>query len=498
MQQPLHTSATLSQRNLTRTESNPYLQKRIEFLLKKYFQRDPNQRELLLELAEIDPTTKKKYLPWITHCWKAGWRGGALNRARLRAHLETFQTLHLFSAGKHGNILAKLRELDVKLDIFRFNPTSLADLMRKIRPLLKRAQTRDRIQRGELVLCSGAEIAYQDEKFAIVRIRSESALHKLSQAGCWCTQQMRMYKPYGDWYDSYSYSYSLPFDLIFENGRAAYLANWGMNEVRDRTNKMPPPEKLAELTTLRELAADGYDRATASIQEARQTGQPLPDVVERSLIHYPTLAAIYAADVKKCPWPEFEQEVKLNRISPRAAMRYAIEAKQARWHRAEKLIGRVRHVGHQYASHFGLPQPHSKRKKLFGDSELRRAKARSVNRDRVWEQALSNRPQLQAEYLHYTAQRAQRLPPEEYRKKIRSYFQGFKDFPDWEKEQALLLIESFEKRVYFLESVLRCIPQAAASYAIHVIQECWFEAETAIRGDLNAWAKYTRALCVRF
>ncbi len=486
--------------------------KRIEFLLQRHSLNDDSQRQLLEDLAKLDPTINKKYLAWILKHYRAGWRGTMPQRERIFNNLKRFEELKQFGGKKAFVLGLKLKGYDP--DIFEFDPQTLAQLIRKTCSTLAAEKERRRIVKGELVLCSGAEIAYQDQRFTVVRIRSESALLKLSRAGRWCTRNSIYFSPWDD-----ESEYELPFDLVFEKGRAQYLVN--KPEVKDRFNRGLSDSSRQEILAITRRACDGFDQAEWQVNRAIKNKQRLSEENERRLIAYPGFATRYAVFVLRRPWPAFEQEVKLNRISPYCAVDYAIKAKRGRWQRAEKVIFRTKGSLRQYSEFFGLPLPPTiavgKRQRMV---EL----AVSNDRDRDLERELASKPRLQSDYLRTVAGMASNRVTDAQRIKVRSFFVAPRNQEPWEFVQALRLIGLLSSRVYCLEpliskdptwsleyaikvtrrrfkagevSITAC-PNAAVTYAVHVIKDRWFVAEPGIRQDSSAWAAYSRAFRVPF
>ncbi|MDZ4849979.1 MAG: hypothetical protein SGI77_11895 [Pirellulaceae bacterium] len=384
--------------------------------------------------------------------------------------------------------------------------------------LIRREDETRRIRAGEVVLCSGAEIAHQDDQFTVVRIRTARALNKLSEAGAWCTSHMTF------WQQDH---YRLPFDLIFEKGGNRFLTDgW---EIKDRWDKDVDGKKERVLRELVKRSKDGFDIASEQLATASTSSQRLDNDTENALLRYPSLAANYAAKVLKREWPEFEANVKLNRLSSYAALEYAIHAKKDRWVRAEKVINRVDGCHVSYAKHFGIEIParlkpsQSKRDKL-NEILNRLIQAPENFRDSEYEQSLVARPKFLAGYAFEVAKQATKRPTDEYRAKVKSYFQHGGKEDAWQNQFAIAILKHCTERVYFIEPLLHdnanwaliyavnavkrrflagepaimSNAECAVTYAEKLIKDRWFAAEPTIRRNKEAWNRYSKSFRVAF
>jgi len=323
--------------------------------------------------------------------------------------------------------------------------------------------------------------------------------------------------------------YRLPFDLIHEKGGNRFLTNgW---EIKDRWNKDVDGKMERVLKELVKRSKDGFDIANKQLATASTTGQRLDNNTEDELLRYPSLAARYAGRVLKRAWPEFEANVKLNRLSSYAALEYAIHGKKERWVRAEKIINRVDDCQKNYAKHFGIEIParlkpkvnQSKRDKL--DEILNRLiQATENSRDSDYEQSLIARPKFLAGYACEIAKQAIKQPTDKYRAKVKSYFQHGGNEDAWQNQFAIAILSHCTERVYFIEPLLhdhahwaltyavnavkRRFPageraimsnaECAATYAKKLIKDRWFAAEPTIRRDKDAWNRYRKSFRIAF
>ena len=493
---------------------------RINFLLARHFPLNPERRTFLENLAQLDPTPTKKYLAWLLKHSLAGWRPSKASCERIFRQLLVFERACKL-AQNPTPLALRLLDLSFQPDIFKFTPQTFSRMIHAADRLIAKQDEVRRISTGEIVLCSGAEIAYQDDQFTVIRIRTAGALNKLSRAGSWCTSNMTFWR---------QDHYCLPFDLIYEKGGNRFLTDgW---EIKDRWDKDVDSKKESILRELVKRSKDGFDIASEQLATASTTGQRLEIESETALLRYPSLAAEYAAKVLKREWPEFEANVKLNRLSSYAALEYAIHGKKERWVRAEKVINRVDDCHKNYAKHFGLEMParlkpkanQSKRDKLNEILNRRLIHATENSRDSELEQALLSRPNFLAEYAREVAKKATSQPTDEYRAKVRSYFQHDGKEDAWQNQFAIAFLSHCTERLYFIEPLLhdrahwaltyainavkRRFPagepaimsnaECAATYAEKLIKDRWFAAEPTIRRDKEAWNRYRKSFRIAF
>ncbi|MEM9413701.1 MAG: hypothetical protein AAGA30_21515, partial [Planctomycetota bacterium] len=179
-------------------------EKRIDYLLKLYFDAEPSSRKLILTLAKYDPTPKKKYLGWLVKHFIGGWvppKTQLLNISqRLKIHHKgakyfsplTWTGLRLEEAGYHA-------------DIFKYTPRTILKIGRSISEIIQTDEEDKQIRKGNLVVTAGAELAYKDHKWTLLRIRNRKALERLGQGTAWCVCNGRLN------------GYRLPFDFLLNS-----------------------------------------------------------------------------------------------------------------------------------------------------------------------------------------------------------------------------------------------------------------------------------------
>lgn len=299
--------------------------KRIDFLLKKHFNDAPDYRPLILELAALDPTPKKKYLAWLVKHWTAQWKPTDAERERVAKHLETHH-----KGAKYFSPLSwtglRLEDAGYQADIFRYTPETLGTLGGSIAEMIRVDEEDKQIRKGNLVVTGGAEVAYKDECWTLLRVRTNDALRRLGQGTSWCVRH------------GTKNGYRFPFDFLLNNEGERFLANGCA--IRDRWNKTPPPKLYEEIDRIRKLGSDGYDRAFFNVKEAIKSKQRHNPEVENQLMQYPDLAVQYAEKVICGKWPEFESVVRVAALRAEYATDYAIKCRCERWPRFENKIKR--------------------------------------------------------------------------------------------------------------------------------------------------------------
>ena len=299
--------------------------KRIDFLLKKHFDDDPDFRPLLLKLAKLDPTSKKTYLAWIVKHWTGDWKSTEADCDRVAEHLKT----HL-KGTKYFSPLTwtglSLEEEGYQADIFRYTPDSLESLDGPIAEIIQRDEEDKQIRKGNLVVTGGAEVAYKDERWTLLRVRTREALRRLGQGTSWCVR------------NGHLEGYKFPFDFLINNEGERFLAN--KHQIRDRWDKVPTPNVEAEIDRVRALGGDSYDRARAQVKFAIKAKKRHDADEENRILQFPDLAIWYAKKVIRGQWVEFEKSVRVAKLSATLATEYAVTVLRKRWPRFENKIKR--------------------------------------------------------------------------------------------------------------------------------------------------------------
>lgn len=476
--------------------------RRVDFLLKKHFDNDPDFRPLVLKLAEYDPTPKKKYLAWLVKHWAGDWSPGESELTRVKTYLEIHQKgAKYFSPLSWTGLL--LEKEGYHVDIFRYTPETLKSLDGPIDELIQIDEENKRIRKGDLVITAGAEIAYQDEEWTILRIRSDQALRRLGQGTSWCVRHGNM-SPY-----------RFPFDFILSKKGERYLANGG--EVRDRWDNWPPFEILKVIKRLRKLATDSFDRKNERFQQVAAIArdaigqkQRLDTDKELQLFDYPELAIAYAEGVIGGPWLEFEEQVRVSDLPATLAVDYAIRCRRDRWQRFENKIKRSVQPKVRYRIAFpgSIPKteeevfaeeirawrsqnpgahPYPMRNGTQGLAEDRR---RDIDRDRCLlrcsQTTIEKYARLFASLVTSDVRRW-------YTEKLKSYFKDFESEVGHEVNLpiARLLCRRFRQRVQWLEPMIAKDAVCSMNYALGM-GERFIDGETVIRDTPKLWATYQK------
>lgn len=311
-------------------EKRTQADKRIDYLLKKHFEDDPESRPVIFKLAEYDPTPNKKYLAWLVKHWCGKWNP---DDAQLQCISHCLNIHH--RGTKYFSPLSwtglELEDAGYQADVFRFTPQTILQMQAKIAEIIQTDEENKQIRKGNLVATAGAEVAYQDDDWTLVRIRTNEALKRLGQGTSWCVR-------HGN-----TGGYRFPFDYLLSREGGKYLAN--ANEVRDRWDRTPPRDVVDKINLIRKLGSDSTDklneerkRYAATIFEAIQAKRILSQEEKEKLLGYPELAIEYAYGVFGGRWPEFEQRVRVSDLSASLAVDYAIRCRQERWPRLENKI----------------------------------------------------------------------------------------------------------------------------------------------------------------
>ncbi len=490
----------------TRDETKPKLlkrtqaEKRIDFLLQKHFDNDPDFRPLIHELAEYDPTTKKKYLAWLVKHWTGDWSPDNAELKQIRVCLTTHQKGAKYF-GPLTMIGLQLEDAGYHTDIFSYTPQTIQSVQGEIETIIRIDEENKQIRKGDLVLTAGAEIAYQDDEWTLLRIRSNEALERFGQGTSWCVR-------YGD-----AFGYRFPFDLLLTKNGERYLANG--SEVRDRWDKLPPDEILNTINRVRKRAIDNYkegnhhyrELASAISKAARQKVR-LDASKELQLFDYPKLAIAYAEEVLGGRWLEFENQVRVSDLSAALAVDYAIQCRRERWYRLENKIKRSVQARARYREAFPGSIPKTEEEVFKEEVQAWRAQSqlahrnplrngtqgraeerrRSVSADR---RLLRSSPATQEKYARLFASLVTSEARRWYCEKLKSYFDDFVSEVGKEVNLpiARLLSRRFGQRIEWLEPMIAKDAVCSMNYAVEN-GERFIEGEAAIRGLPELWKKY--------
>lgn len=476
--------------------------KRIDFLLKKHFDDDPDFRPLILELAELDPTPKKKYLAWLVKHWTGQWNPADADLQRVARYLETHH-----QGAKYISPLSwtglRLEDAGYQADIFRYTPETLTTLGGKITEIIRIDEEDKQIRQGNPVALAGSEIVHQDNKFTIIRVRKTGALIKLSQGSSWC---VRNGNPFG---------YSFPFDVVLDHEGNRYLANG--KEVRDKWGRTPDRALRNRINELRESVSDSHemeaakrkDRVATEIEAAIQGKKRLTRDQTALILNEPSLALFYAMEVMDGPWRRFEKQVRVADLTASQAVDYAVKIRKKRWRKFENKIRRSVAPLEKYRRAF----PGSI---AFSDAEVftlqlkewrrdqsehwrparwsNQGHAEAIERDYCYESSLLDRPYSFDRYCRLLASIATSSMAHRYRSKLKSYF----DFTETEEKQAESqnriareLCRRFDRPVPFLETSIAKDPVCSFNYA-KAIGARFVRGEKEIMADPKLARRYRR------
>jgi len=311
--------------------------KRIDFLLKHHFDDDPNFRPLLVKLAELDPTPKKKYLAWLVKHWTGNWTPTDAELKRVAQHLETHH-----KGAKYFSPLTwmglRLEDAGYHADIFRYTPETLATLGGRIAEMIRIDEEDKQIRKGNMVVTCGAEVAYKDDRWTLLRVRTKRALKRLGQGCGWCVC------------GNGGHGYDFPFDFLLNDEGERFLANG--SQIAGRWNASPSAEIRFEINRIRRLASDSYDRAKALASLAIEVQERWDAETESQIARHPDLAILYAEKVIQGSWPEFERVVRVATLPASDAADYAIKCRRERWPRFENKIKRSENAVWRYRRAF--------------------------------------------------------------------------------------------------------------------------------------------------
>lgn len=496
----------------------PQAERRVNFLLKQYFANDPSCRPLVLEIAQHDPTPKKKYLAWLVKYWTEGHRYRAKSRIR--------ENLILHSLASERKWSLTLGD-EFESDIFCYTPQSFRSMMAKHRKAIRHLIRLDAIDKDLPVTCPGAEIAHQDELYTVIRIRTRSALGLLSRYGSWCTQ--RYAENIKVLRDEDGEMYYFPFDVILAIDGKRYLRNFFT--LRDHWNRSPPRREAEQIRELCSTVKDTLDKLEEEVSKCAQDGARMTPEKEEVLIRFPDLAVEYAAKVVRERWPEFEQRANLAKIGAGSIYRYCVNIAHSRWERAERKLLRSKAWAERYAQFFDLPWilPQKKEKACLASIspkelvELRNANV-SETRSRELEQFMSQRPRELSFYLKDFVRAFESGHHERLLDRAKSYVSLDRQLEKWEFLVAEVFIKRLTRRARAIESEVakvpelallyttrligrRCSlfeagmlssPEFAKRYADEVVKDRWFQAEPVIRQNALLWSRYAREHNLRY
>ncbi|WP_146601026.1 hypothetical protein [Novipirellula aureliae] len=470
--------------------------KRIDFLLRQHFDDDPDFRPLILKLAEHDPTPKKKYLAWLVKHWTGPWNPSDADLKRVARHLETHH-----KGAKYFSPLSwtglRLEDAGYHADIFRYTPQTLAKLGGRIAEIIRIDEEDKQIRKGNLVITGGAEIAYKDERWTVLRVRTQSALNRLGQGCGWCVCGRG------------GHGYSFPFDFVLSSDGERFLAHKG--EIRDRWDNSPTANLYYEIFRVVNLGSDGYDRAVAQVEEAIKTKQRHTAEIENQLMQHPDLAIWYAEKVIQGRWQEFEEFVRVATLPAGHAADYAIYCLREPWPRFENKIKRSVVPLAQYRRAFPGAIPKTD-EEIFQENlahwRAYTAKARRPwSHDSIQWQAESRERNVDFEnrlLLNYSEASIKRFAKlvaslatseiaSEYRSKIQSYFTEATD----EKTQVVndelgpVICGRICRRLPEVEALIADDPESSFAYAKGISQR-FLDGEAAIRTEPELWCQYTK------
>ena len=486
-------NGTHSIETLPPTEPKSQADKRINFLLKRHFENDPDFRPVILELAEYDPTPKKKYLAWLVKHWTGPWNPNKAELERVAACLDIHHRgARYFSPLSWTGL--RLEDEGYLADIFRYTPKTLSCIQGKVAEIIQTDEEDKQIRKGNLVVTAGAEVAYQDEKWTLVRIRSDDALKRLGQGTSWCVRH------------GICPGYRFPFDFMLSRDGERYLANG--RAVRDRWNKMPPVEIVAEINSIRNRGADSCERFSAKVRDAIETKQQLSQEEERQLLEQPSLVVDYAVGIFGGRWQYFENQICVSDLSASLAVEYAIRCRRERWYRFENKIKRSVEPLARYRAAFpgSIPKTEAEvfkeqiqswrntttaahpRPLKSGTQGLAEDRKRYITRERWLVHGSSARLE---KFARLFASLVTSDAKHWYEKKLNAYFDDFESEvgQSVNLKIARLLCRRFGQRIESLEHKIATDAICSFNYALSN-SDRFLEGEDVIRKDTDLWIKY--------
>jgi hypothetical protein len=480
-------------------------EKRIEFLLKKHFDDDPDFRPLILELAELDPTTKKKYLAWLVKHWLGDWKATKEDKHRVAAHLATHhQGAKYFSPLTWTGL--RLEDAGYHADIFKYTPETIESVSGKIAEIIRTDEEDKQIRKGNPVAMAGADLIHRDEEFTIIRIRTGEALKRFGQNTSWCVR-------HGD-----PLEYRFPFDFILDHEGNRYLAN--RHDVRDRWNDPAPFRVTNFVNHHRRQAQDPhdtrvakekerYDQFVAAIKDAIHEKKQLTRAEKNQVLLDPDLAIYYAEEGIRKRWIRFEQQLRVADLTATQAVRYAVRVREKRWRRFENKIKRSVRALAEYRAAFPGSIPKTD-EEIFKEqlkawrSEMPLAhhrplrlcaqgRAECLQRDFRYEASLSARRYSMDRYCRFLASLATSSMAERYRLKVDSYFVVMVGEAGEKVNRPIAreLCRRFERRMECLEKHIAKDAVCSMNYAM-AIGERFVEGEAVILADPKLARKYRR------
>ena len=484
--------------------------KRIDFLLKKHFDDDPDFRPLILELAELDPTPKKKYLAWLVKHWTGPWNPSDDELKRVAQCLEIHH-----KGAKYFSPLSwlglRLEDAGYHADIFKYTPETIARVSGKIAEIIRIDEEDKQIRKGNPVALAGAELVHRDEQFTIIRIRSREALKRFGQNTSWCVQHGN---PMG---------YRFPFDFILDEDGNRYLAN--RNEIRDRWDRCPEYSVRRQIADARERIVDPCEieakkkaaedlRFRKSIKQAIEDGRSLTEDEERKILQDADLAINYAARVIGGPWRRFESQTRVADLTATQAVDYAVQVRKKRWRKFENKIKRSVGPLAEYRKAFPgsipktdkeifkeqLQEWRSKMPKAYYRPLRRSAQGRAecLERDFRYEASLAKRRYSMDRYCRFLASLATSSMADRYHEKVSSFFID----AEGEEEQttnlpiARELCRRFDRPMRKLEEQIAKDAVCSLNYA-EAMGERFLDGEAAILADPKLAPKYRRRFLQR-
>ncbi|MFW6114533.1 MAG: hypothetical protein ACOC7K_02215 [bacterium] len=124
--------------------------------------------------------SREKYLAWLVKHWTGKWNPTDADLKRVPQHLETHHKgAKYFSPPSWTGL--RLEDAGYHADIFRYSFETLGTLGGRIAELIRIDEEDKQILKGNLVVTGGAEVAYKDERWTLLRVRTKNALKRLGQ-----------------------------------------------------------------------------------------------------------------------------------------------------------------------------------------------------------------------------------------------------------------------------------------------------------------------------
>ncbi len=259
------------------------------------------------EYAALDPSSSKKYLPWIITQIKAGQIIVPEDNEKISNNLSKLMRLKENPAFKEGE-----GPQGSNINTYK-DPPQLAKVLEKYSEVSGREAKR-KGRAGGFTLPPGAELIYDQGNVKIVKITSPQASSLLCSGTEWCTANVKTAEKYLS---------RGPLYLIYEDDKRAWLLFIKLSVEETDEN---------EGTQFKDV----YDKEGPVKLKYKYIDIVL-QTMGSSIVDQPMMAVQYAYQVMRGRWPEAEPKILAD---AKAAARYAVYVIKGRWPEAEPIIMR--------------------------------------------------------------------------------------------------------------------------------------------------------------